>query len=612
MRLPTQLQLLRKAPIYNGSQIVGILAVQLPVDEIDNVLTGKQNWEQDGLGKTGQVYLVGSDGSDLLMRSVSRFLIQDPQEYEQSLHKAGLSDQTIDLIKQLNTSILLQPVNTKAAKSATAGISATEIVDDYRGIPVLSSYAPLKIEGLKWVILAEIDRSEAFEPVYSLQTYLIILAAIIILLITWLSSLFAQNFVKPIQTLIDVAKQAGEGNYEVELKLNRRDEFGELAQAFNSIVQNIRIQTELVDRKNLENKALLLNILPDAVIARVKQGEEQIADTVQQATILFARIVGLAQLSQHKSVHEVTAILNKLVSAFDERAEQYGMEKQNAIGENYVAVCGLSRAYLDHPERTVKLALQMLEILPTINQEHQVDIGLKIGIHSGSLTAGIIGTQKFAYKLWGETLNIVANLNTKVGINTIVVTKSIRESLADQYMFVQYQAVEVEDIGQLATWILVTSKGMFSRQVELIQTSFVQLLSQADSGAKLFYNRLFELAPDLRPLFKGDMAQQRRNFMDTLQIVVNGLSNLEKLLPSVQALGRRHAGYGVQEEHYETVGEALLWALEQKFGQDFTPELKRAWISAYILLSGVMREAATSNAERRGGEGETRRVTEEG
>ncbi|MBE9042150.1 adenylate/guanylate cyclase domain-containing protein, partial [Oscillatoriales cyanobacterium LEGE 11467] len=106
------------APIYNGPHIVGILAVQLPVDNINNVMTGNQNWEKNGLGKTGEAYLVGAD---LLMRSISRFLIQDPKGYEADLHEAGISSQTIDLIKRLNTSILLQPVETEAARSAITG-----------------------------------------------------------------------------------------------------------------------------------------------------------------------------------------------------------------------------------------------------------------------------------------------------------------------------------------------------------------------------------------------------------------------------------------------------------------------------------------------------------
>ncbi len=580
------------APIYNGPHIVGVLAVQFPVEKVNEILTVEQNW--DGLGKTGEIYLVGSD---LLMRSVSRFLIEDPKGYEAKLRQSGLSDRTIALIKQLNTSILLQPVKTKAAELAIVGVSGTVIVNDYRGVEVLSSHGKLKMQGLEWGILAEIDSSEAFAPLYALQTYLIILTAIIILLIIGFSILVAQNFVNPIQTLINAGERIKQGERDVEVKLERQDELGELGQAFNSIMGDIRIQDELVQRQRRDNNALLLNFLPDTVVARIKQGEKQIFDAIPQVTVLFARIVGLSQLSQHKQNREILAIFNQLITAFDENAEQHGLSKQSTVGDNYFAVCGLSRAYLDHSERTVKFTMQMLEILDAINAEYQVDLGLQIAIHSGSLMAGIIGTQQFAYRLWGETTNIAANLSNQVGINGILITQPVHDNISDQYLFIKHKPIETENMGELPTWILLTPKGKFSRQVELVQSSLIQLLPQSDSTGKLFYERLFEVAPETRSMFKGDMVLQRRKFMEMLQIAVNGLSNLENILPRIQDLGRKHGSYGVKEEQYETVTGALLWTLEQKLGQSFTPEVKTAWMSACNLLTGVMKEGASSTTK---------------
>lgn len=442
-------------PIYNGSHTVGILAASVAVAEINEILTGGENWQEDGLGKTGEVYLVGSD---LLMRSISRPLVQDPKTYEADVRETGLSNRTVDLIKQLKTSILLQPVSNKAAQSAIAGVSGTSIVDDYRGTTVLGSHGGLKIEGLEWGIVAQIDRQEAFGPLYTLQAYLIILAAIIILLILWLSNLVGQHFVKPIYNLIDATNRIRAGKQDVQVKQDRRDEIGELEQAFNLMVQDMGSQTELVEQQKQENQALLLNVVPDTVIARIKQGEDNIADFVPQVTVLFARLSGLEELARHKSAAETAAIFNRLVNAFDESAEQYGMEKQHTVGAIYVAVCGLSRAYLDHTERAVSTALNMLAALEPINAEYSANLSLQIGIHSGSVMAGIIGIQKFAYKLWGETVNIAAKLSNEADLNNIVVTQPIQETLADQQTFVRNKTLEIEDREKLLTWLLSTSK----------------------------------------------------------------------------------------------------------------------------------------------------------
>jgi hemoglobin-like flavoprotein len=131
-------------------------------------------------------------------------------------------------------------------------------------------------------------------------------------------------------------------------------------------------------------------------------------------------------------------------------------------------------------------------------------------------------------------------------------------------------------------------------QKALVQTSFAQVRPIADAAAALFYTRLFELDPTLRPLFKGDMKEQGRKLMDMLTLAVKGLDRPEALLPALTALGRRHAGYGVNKHDYETVGEALLWTLEQGLGPSFTPDIREAWAALYRLVADTMREAAVA------------------
>ena len=125
-------------------------------------------------------------------------------------------------------------------------------------------------------------------------------------------------------------------------------------------------------------------------------------------------------------------------------------------------------------------------------------------------------------------------------------------------------------------------------QKALVQNSFAQVRPIADAAAALFYRRLFELDPTLRPLFKGDMEEQGRKLMEMIGLAVKGLDRPEALLPALAALGRRHAGYGVEERHYETVGEALLWTLEQGLGPSFTPEVREAWTALYGFVADTM------------------------
>ena len=133
---------------------------------------------------------------------------------------------------------------------------------------------------------------------------------------------------------------------------------------------------------------------------------------------------------------------------------------------------------------------------------------------------------------------------------------------------------------------------MTPQQIKLVQTSFTKVAPIANTAADLFYGRLFEIAPQVRAMFPADLSQQKKKLMAMLGAAVGGLSHLDTLVPAVQALGRRHVAYGVTAAHYTPVGAALLWTLEQGLGEAFTPEVKDAWATAYIVLSTAMIQAA--------------------
>jgi nitric oxide dioxygenase len=125
-------------------------------------------------------------------------------------------------------------------------------------------------------------------------------------------------------------------------------------------------------------------------------------------------------------------------------------------------------------------------------------------------------------------------------------------------------------------------------QVTAIQASFAKVTPISEQAAALFYGRLFEIAPEVKPLFRGDMTEQGRKLMATLAVVVNSLGNLSAILPAASALAKRHVGYGVKAEHYAPVGDALLWTLQRGLGEHWTPELATAWSTAYGVLSEFM------------------------
>ena len=135
---------------------------------------------------------------------------------------------------------------------------------------------------------------------------------------------------------------------------------------------------------------------------------------------------------------------------------------------------------------------------------------------------------------------------------------------------------------------------MTPEQITLVRDSFAKVAPIAPAAASMFYDRLFTLDPALRPLFKGDMAEQGRKLMAMIGTAVANLDRLGDIVPAVQALGRRHAGYGVNPGHYDTVANALLWTLENGLGADFTAATRDAWTACYVVLAGEMQSAAAA------------------
>lgn len=137
---------------------------------------------------------------------------------------------------------------------------------------------------------------------------------------------------------------------------------------------------------------------------------------------------------------------------------------------------------------------------------------------------------------------------------------------------------------------------MTPEQVELVQSSFKKVEPIAATAGDLFYNRLFEIAPEVRPMFADDITEQRDKLMAMLGTAVNNLHQIDKIIEPVKALGAKHVDYGVTDKHYDVVGEALIWTLQEGLKDDFTPEVKDAWVTTYTTVASVMKEAAAAAA----------------
>ncbi|NJK40255.1 MAG: HAMP domain-containing protein [Acaryochloridaceae cyanobacterium SU_2_1] len=439
------------SPIFQEGKLIGIMALQINPQEIDRVMTNQNRWQETGLGKSGETYLVGSDH---LLRSNSRFLLQDPEAYFKNLQQQGASPTKIKRMQRQQNSILEQEVKTEATEQAALGNSGIARIEDYRGVPVLSSYARLKIENLDWSILAQINTDEAFEPIFQFQKRVLISTALLILVITVLALFLSRLFVQPIQKLMTGFQQLGAGKTTVRVEMEAQDEFQDLGSSFNRMVENLQQKNNLLKAQSQENEKLLTCILPAPVAERLKKGEENIADSFPNVTVLFADLLGFNDLADLLPATDLVALLNDLVSAFDEAAERSGVEKIKTFGSGYMAVCGLSVPKLDHTKRIVDFGLDMTRIVERFNQTHQTMLKARVGVNCGAVVAGIVGRSKFIYDLWGDTVTIAYRMQSAGQGDAVQISQMVYEQLGDVYEFESSPAVEVRRNEKVAAWIL--------------------------------------------------------------------------------------------------------------------------------------------------------------
>jgi class 3 adenylate cyclase len=438
------------SPVFSGQDMIGILALEFPIERLTKLLTGGFQWEREGLGRSGECYLVGPDRT---MRSRSRFMFEDPQAFIAVLRKSPLTASVVDQIERQGTVLNQLPVRTPGAEAALNGQEGLAVYDDYRGLPVLSSYGPLDLDSLRWGVIAEMDVAEAYEPINDYARRALLTATALGLATAVLALVSSALLVRPLRQLTAAAARLGSGAAGVRVDLKTRDEFGELATVFNAMSASLDRQRRELEERSRENRELLLNILPAAAVEQRRGGDARATREFADVSVLVAEFQGVDDPGSVAAGSRGMEMMGDLVAACDEAAERCGVEKVRAVGAMYLAVCGLSVSRPDHAARAVAFARELSRLVAAFNREHDGRLGLSVGVNSGPVVGGVMGRQKFLYDLWGDTVSIATRLASG-GAPAIRVTRPVHDRLRDLHTFAGPEPVELPGRGAVETWTL--------------------------------------------------------------------------------------------------------------------------------------------------------------
>ncbi|NEQ52513.1 MAG: AAA family ATPase [Leptolyngbya sp. SIO3F4] len=231
------------------------------------------------------------------------------------------------------------------------------------------------------------------------------------------------------------------------------------AQLYNTLEQKVAQRTQALTEERAKSEKLLHNILPVSIADRLKANEQAIADGFEEVTVLFCDIVGFTPLSSQISPKQLVAFLNQIFSVFDQLCDRHQLEKIKTIGDAYIAVGGLPGSAVDHGGAIANMALDMVQSLQSFTYPiaHEVSkpLQIRIGIHMGPVVAGVIGTKKFAYDLWGDTVNVASRMESQGEPGKIQVTPTVYNKLAERYRFEQRGPIEIKGKGQMITYWLI-------------------------------------------------------------------------------------------------------------------------------------------------------------
>ncbi|MDH5585515.1 MAG: methyl-accepting chemotaxis protein [Nitrospirota bacterium] len=633
------------SPIFDGSTKVGVLIFQMPIDRINAIMTNQGDWKRMGLGESGETYLIGPDYT---MRNQSRFLLEDKPKYLNAIQASGLPSHLIELITAKNTSIGLQPVRTMGTQSALAGKTDFAIFPNYRGIPVLSAYAPLHIPGLHWVILSEINEAEAFAPTETLH-HQILTSTIWIIGITLLFSVglgwfFALRTTRPIHRLqTTIESIAQHSHMDQRIQINTQDEVGALARSYNGLLDRLQVvnhQMEQASKNVADLASVVLNLVApmstsmhrqsheatavaqstaemSSMVHSVAQNAQQaalvtqeadhetnvIGEVVNHSTIGMTRLAEMVEESQRKvsSLMEHSDHIGAVTKIIDDIAEQTNLLALNAAieaarageqGRGFAVVADEVRILA---ERTTKSTKEITGMIHAMQEETRLAVGvMKKGSQEATNAMALANQSSEGLHLIIRSVNEVTDQMAQIAAATeeqSATTEQIKGTIANVANVSQHNEASLGMVTRatMRLWgYAVAVQWAAAQEAGTLTTepelSLARVGLNPDFLEHLYQNFLKSHASISALLGSLDSNKRKALMLTEIVALLQYGRGVEKGKAVLDLVGLNHVWLGMDPCLHPLWVESLFKALKQ-FDHKWSPELESIW--QHSLQKGV-------------------------
>ena len=398
-------------------------------------------------------YILSTGGDDAILGTVIMGRFLDDEEVEQLSELTRLSL----MVKELDGSDI--PEDFQDALSTVS--DATPVVVRTLGDDLVAGYTVFRdVQGEPGLMVrVDVPRDIMDKGRLSMRYLLISLVAVGLVMVALIIYLLDKLVLSRLSRLSgEVSGIQSASDLALRVSVKEEDELSNTSGAINVMLDGLEQAHNELSAERERSESLLLNVLPEPIADRLKDGETTIADQFDEVTVMFADIVGFTPYSARVSATELVDMLNRLFSEFDELTERYGLEKIKTIGDAYMVAAGLPAPRPDHAEAIADMALDAQQMIGRFSEEQQIPLMVRLGVNTGPVVAGVIGTKKFIYDLWGDTVNTAARMQTYGVEGAIQVSQETYLRLRDKYRFQDRGLIEMKGKGEVAAYLLTGKK----------------------------------------------------------------------------------------------------------------------------------------------------------
>ena len=395
-------------------EVVGAIAGSIPNAVLTEFTTSAGAWEEEGLGETGEVYIVGPD---MLLRSESRLWLEDPDAYLEALQSAGYPPDLIEEIRAFGTTVMLQPVDTEPVRTALGGEVFTGNTRNYLDRRTLSASGPLRPGNLGWLVVSEVERGQVTSSFVGYVTTLLIALALIAAVVIAIAIVASRRLLNPITRIGDAATRVGEGDLDVNLFDEGRDEFAYLSRQFNDFVDELRHVRAEAEATAVETSDLLASVVPGRLVERIMAGGRGITEALNDATLVAIHVHGEVGIEHEDD--ELARQQTALTAGVATLARDHGAEHLSSSASTVLYATGLSVEGRRVSEG-VDFAVAVQDWARALDDRGFV-LSLAIGIASGDVVTGVMGGDRLAVDVLGAPRQIATDLASAASPGQVLV-----------------------------------------------------------------------------------------------------------------------------------------------------------------------------------------------